>query len=108
MSLLDYPVGQERSGEFWPALLPDQPWANAFGSCPICDAYYTSYFRLSCGTRHQSGIPPESLKGVDHLAYQCGGVWKEMPDKPGFWGGKCGNRRLLRQRLLEFVFSDQP
>jgi hypothetical protein len=103
MSLLDYPIGRIVPGVMWPELA-DGVWQHQFYKCAVCYAQVCGYRWSIDGACEQD--PNSSVRG-DHLHYQCGGVYKELPDMPGFWGGKCGNRSLLKQQLLPIHGSIQ-
>lgn len=72
-------------------------------NCPVCNATWTAYSTVSKGKG--TNLRGDKLLPITdpYIAYRCGGVWRQSALWPGYWGGRCGNRSLLRQARLVFM-----
>jgi hypothetical protein len=88
----------DRNGHY-PDSLHDLP----NGTCPVCKVHWTTIrsYAGSCAFHsdmHKLAIPP-----FPHLAYACGGIWRDIGS--GYWEGKCWAMKT-RQLLLHLVVED--
>ncbi len=107
MSQLDYPEIRHSGGDWWPDSCTTQQWGgkHPFSQCPVCGASSTLHRnRLGQGSLYNREDTDKAdvlfRKLGAYIAYGCGGIFTALPEKPGFWGGKCGYRQILKQKTL--------
>jgi hypothetical protein len=80
--------------------------------CPICQADEApSWMSLKWRPGKDFGFDkfPTDVENLlyqePHIAFKCGGVYREDPANPGFWSGKCGAKKV--QTEINFTFDEE-
>lgn len=71
--------------------------------CPVCGARSKTWRSLKMGDDSSSKFDKPPKFPYPYIEFECGGIYRETSDKPGFWSGMCGMVGLIRQQWLEFV-----
>jgi hypothetical protein len=74
------------------------PLALVNAHCCECGAEYTTW-HTSSGERGSGVVPFSDIPDYPHLAYTCGGGWRQVYDH---WEGFCG---VPKTRQLEIEFT---